>query len=144
MNSVEVKTLELKGPALDWAVGKALNWIEPLYGVGQISYIAEDNFLMMAQPDPDEPDEIILIQHFNHYTQWSPSRLWSQCGPLLEKHYIELSIGEEEYWACRTSTSKYDEGRVNYPGSTMLIAACRAIVGEAIGQTVSVPKELLA
>ena len=118
---VEVKTAELKGAALDWAVAKATpqkHW--PVIVAGKV----------MLDTDYD-------------HIPYSPSSDWAKCGPLLETQYIELSIGDEEYWARRASTSKYDDERVSYPGSSMLIAACRAIVGEKLGQTVSVPKELL-
>jgi hypothetical protein len=137
---VEVRVSDLSGPALDWAVGKALDWVEPIFGVGQISYIAEDNFLMMAEPDPDEPDEISLIQHFNHYTQWSPSRLWSQCGRIIENNAIGFVGEDADNWLAFASPCDVTHQGV---GGTHLIAACRLVVSAELGETVSVPKELL-
>ena len=75
--------------------------------------------------------------------EYQPSTDWSQGGVLLEKHYIEISIGDEDYWANRTCTSRYDDEPRRYPGGTMLIAACRAIVAAKLGDTVSVPRDLL-
>lgn len=135
---VEMKTAELKGVALDWAVAIVVK--------GKV-YDDSDDCLCppegAVQMNNDDSTLWLSSGGFHPENHWMPSADWAQCGPLLETQYIELSIGDEEYWACRTSTSKYDDERVSYAGSSMLIAACRAIVGEKIGQTVSVPKELL-
>ena len=137
MNFIEVKTADLVGAALDWSVGNAIGWIEPIFGIGQISYIQEDAFLMMAEPDPDEPEDVALGEHFNHYTQWSPSRLWSQGGPLRDKYQVEIL-------ECYTAVHAKLAGKTNSAGhgETALIAICRAIVASVLGDTVSVPKEL--
>ncbi|MBM1212937.1 phage protein NinX family protein, partial [Pseudomonas syringae] len=132
---VEVKTADLVGAALDWAVGKAIGWVEPIFGIGQISYIVEDNFLMMGKPDPDEPDDVTRVEHFNHYTQWAPSRSWSQGGPLIDKYVQQLcdAVPPECGWGDRApmhyANSDNADGYQRFAmGETKLIAACRAIV----------------
>jgi hypothetical protein len=117
---IEVKTAELEGAALDWAVAQ-VDCVKVEYrGFGRL--------------DP--------VNDWDAHS-YSPSTDWAQGGPLLEKHYIELSIGDEDYWANRTCTSRYDDDPRKYPGATMLIAACRAIVAAKLGDTVSVPAELV-
>jgi hypothetical protein len=142
---IEVKTADLAGHALDWAVGKSIAWIEPIFGIGQISYIAADNFLMMASPDPDEPDDVTLVEHFNHYSQWSPSRLWSQGGPLMDKYckgFGMLQDGTDTRW--RSFAFNPDSGMQRMlGGETILIAFCRALTALKLGETVRVPAELL-
>ena len=74
MNLVEVKTTELIGPALDWAVAKA-DGHEPIVtpfknSIGNALYLAE-----WAQREG---------------IRWQPSTDWSQGGPLIEKHGIEV------------------------------------------------------
>jgi hypothetical protein len=122
---VEMQTAKLNGFALDWATAYALNGTKAFFDAFGVKTLGRSI------------TEEVLAGRIK------PSQNWAQCGPLLEPNYIELSIGDEEYWARRTCTSKYDDERVSYAGSSMLIAACRAIVGEKLGQAVSVPKELL-
>lgn len=140
MNMIEVKTSELVGPVLDWAVAEAIGWKEPIFCVGRILYIEKDQYLMMEKPDPDEPDEVTDPFHFNHYEQWQPSRIWSQGGPLIEKFDIHLaapvrSIGHYKNWHAQTINTHQQHG-------SLLVAAMRAIVAEKLGDTVSIPAEL--
>lgn len=110
---IKMEVSELSGPALRYAVAIADGWDFS----SQLDRIAFSGFC----PDTD----------------------WSQGGPLLEKHYIELSIGDEGYWANRICTSRYGYDTRNYHGNTMLIAACRAIVATKLGDAVQVPAELV-
>lgn len=140
---IDVNVCDLKGAALDWAVAKAIKWIEPLFGIGAIRYIESDSYLMMEAPDPDEPEDITKPSHFNHYVQWSPSRIWSQGGLLIDKYRIDMSSppsdASQAGWDARV-----DDGRSGWMrGPTPLIAACRAIVAAKLGDTVQVPPELM-
>ena len=126
MKTVEVKTADLIGPALDWAVGELEGeWAEEPY------------HLRGSEP---------RIWCNNHSYGYSPSTDWEQGGPLLRTYQIEFSINEDTgevgasllYWRTygkshRTRWSK---------GDTHLIAACRAIVAAKLGDVVSVPAEL--
>lgn len=140
MNMIEVKTAELSGSALDWAVAKAIKWIEPLFGIGAIRYIEADSYLMMETPDPDEPEDITKPSHFNHYEQWSPSRIWSQGGPLIEKHMVGVDLDRQGLWVA--TPINWTAETVQY-ATTPLIAACRAIVADNLGDTVQVPADLM-
>lgn len=115
----EVKTAELTGAALDWAVAKAEN-----VGVALIG------------SHPHIVDEGRLIGGYR------PSTSWILGGPLIEKHRIQITpctVGwfAEVYGAGNQSPVEGD-------GETSLVAACRAIVAHFLGDTVSVPKELVS
>lgn len=56
--------------------------------------------------------------------EWAPSRFWSQGGPLIEQHKIDLNWGWEEM--CEWTASI--EPDINIQGSTVLEAAMRALV----------------
>lgn len=114
MQTKIVDISKLDGKALDWAVGKA----EGL-----------ENCINLTQGS----QTLILDAEI-----YAPSSNWAQCGPLLEKNCIELVIGEDDYIARRCMTNKY-EGTNSWFGHTMLVAACRAIVGEKFGYLVEVP-----
>lgn len=121
---IEVKAADLIGAALDWAVAKA-------DGVS-VSLLPKDN-----------PKEKWQVQRagYPHGPYW-PSQDWSQCGPLIEKHRLEL-IENEDGWAAVKGWI-YGEIYQMYPvGETHLIAACRAIVADKLGGTVQVPSELM-
>lgn len=117
---IEVKTAELIGPALDWAVAKA-------DGVS-IRLLSKDN-----------PQEKWQVQK-----QWRmdgpywPSQDWSQCGPLIAKHRVSIIYSDEVCNPCAWTDSTAD-----WHAETPIIAACRAIVAAKLGDTVQVPKELI-
>ncbi len=112
---VEVKTADLVGAALDWAVAKAE--ISP-----------------MEMPPKD--------MWSKYFAPCSPSADWKYGGPLIEKFAITLApySPNPKLWIAEPSPDL--EGSES--GATPLIAACRAIVASVLGETVSVPKELLS
>ncbi|NOQ80363.1 MAG: DUF2591 domain-containing protein [Gammaproteobacteria bacterium] len=56
--------------------------------------------------------------------EWAPSRFWSQGGPLIEQHKIDLNWGWEEMAEWTASI----EPNINIQGTTVLEAAMRALV----------------
>ena len=113
-----VKTSELTGAALDWAVAKV------------ISRAAEW----------DSSSGLLWFESSGHeWLVWSPSSDWEQGGPLLDKYNVWLSDDEGEAVAsCHPHVNEFIHG-----ASTRLIAACRAIVQSQLGNTVDVPEGLL-
>lgn len=135
MSMIEVKTAELIGPALDWAVAKAIGASRGKYefavgGAPWGSWIFPDG----------APFKAIC-------GKFSPSTDWSQGGPLFEKYGIGVAkffepidgpvmVGME--WAAI-----WIDDSVRMDGPTALVAACRVIVAAKLGDTVPVPAELL-
>ncbi|EGH43281.1 phage protein NinX family protein [Pseudomonas syringae] len=115
----EVKTADLLGAALDWAVAKAE--ISP-----------------MEMP----PKDRVWSKYCATY---SPSTDWSQGGPLIDSYHMDFCCEHPETIgsALCDENGMYIDGRMMF-GKTHLIAACRAIVASVLGETVSVPKELLS
>lgn len=129
---VEVKTQDLSGAALDWAVAKSIGAYRGEYVVCEggepwPAWIFPEWFPVKATTGA-----------------FSPSADWAQGGPLIEKYGVDLSAppcidtNREIGWQARP-----DDGKTYWhSGDTPLIAACRAIVASVHGDTVSVPKEL--
>lgn len=117
MEMIEIKTSELIGPALDWAVAKAEGLDCGLWKKGSA------------------PGYCVIIKS----TFFCPATKWSDCGPLFEKYMIGFVVYSDAYFAvvARNEMHGYENG------PTHLIAACRAIVAAKLGDTVSVPKELM-
>ena len=110
---MRIKTSELEGAALDWAVAMA---------------ICPESF------KTDQKDSNGL---YPWSTGWlrngSPSTDWSQGGPLIEWYYVDVESGP---WSAYY-------GRKTMHGDSPLIAVCRAIVAAKLGDEVDVPDELL-
>lgn len=129
---VEVKTSELTGGGLNWAVAKAEGY-EPMlfphsrneYGVvASLGSVEEGNF---------------TFKPCVYCTDWS------QGGPLIEKYHMNFCCEHPETIgaALCDENGMYIDDRMMF-GKTHLIAACRAIVASVLGDTASVPKELLS
>ncbi|EPK5820827.1 phage protein NinX family protein [Pseudomonas aeruginosa] len=128
--TVEVKTCDLEGQALDWAVGCIEDeQIERK----QIGWLLMN--LKVWIPLPDTP-------YFDIVTHWSPSTDWSQGGPLIEKYKLDIGAPMENIPGLWNANTEWGHP-MGTPGPTALIAACRAIVREWLGEIVSVPAELI-
>lgn len=133
MQMIEVKTSELVGAALDWAVAKA-------EGV-TVRVLSADN-----------PGELWQVQkQWRGVGPYWPSQDWSQAGLLIEKYNIQTSYNGNafpksptgKYWCAYVCKPHGPEERPSGGGHTPIIAACRAIVAAKLGDTVSVPAELV-
>jgi len=118
-----IKTSELEGAALDWAVANA---VKP----DSMARLTPRNYKWFCIDTAEE------------HKIWSPSTNWSQGGPLIESHDVSCSRvdkiitkgGNALYWmaSCPSGCKGL--------GPTPLIAACRAIVAAKLGEEVDVPE----
>lgn len=123
--AVKIKTAELTGAALDWAVAKC----EAGPDVG--------SFLDGVVPHPD-------------YNNFHPSTDWSRAGSIIEREGIELLCNVSSAEAGRFKEAHPDwfaclKTRKNqhWHGTTPLVAAMRAFVASHLGDEVEIPGELL-
>lgn len=116
-----MKTSELTGAALDWAVEKAngTHWVN-----GYFCYSVE------THPEFSYP-----------YTSKTRaySTDWNQAGPIIEREKISIdyNVGSFSYAfkrPCEISQRQY--------GPTPLIAAMRCYVASKLGDEVEIPEEL--
>ena len=114
-----MKTSELTGSGLDWAVA-----------------LIEKPGIVGVRPDGK-------LGAGGNLT-FSPSTDWSQGGPIIEREriatgfdgYDDIDIALPIWSAC-----KYVDGFESY-GPTPLIAAMRCYVASKLGDTINIPKEL--
>ena len=120
-----MKTSELTGKTLNWAVAKCEGIEDIIY-----NYSGDDS------------------------SKYFPSQDWSQGGPIIEKHITKLwqnlngtFCAQIKYRAPYYSpTYDADIGMaafINKHGQTPLIAAMRCYVASKLGDEVEIPKELL-
>lgn len=113
---IEVKTADLIGPALDWAVAKAIG-------------LEEETLDPLTWECTAYPSGC-----YNYSTDWS------QGGPLIDKYIGSLYRD----WTLSETPTAVVEGTAHVAaGSTYLLALCRAIVAAKLGNTVQVPAELV-
>ncbi|AOM39651.1 phage protein NinX family protein [Xenorhabdus hominickii] len=113
---MKIKTSELTGRALDYAVAMAQGW-EKMAGYNGYS----------------TPNGIVIAP------EYIPSWDWAQCGQLIEEYWIEFK------WVTDATIEAHSyllDGAVAY-GHSHLEAACRLVVLGKIGDEVEIPDELM-
>ncbi|AXQ48937.1 MULTISPECIES: DUF2591 domain-containing protein [Pseudomonas] len=126
---IEVKTADLAGEALGWAIGKA-----------------EGLDLQLAPPGYNGVPWRVFARYQGeaivHTKRFNPWEDWAVGGPLIEKRMVSLHCPQstDDVWAGWVIT---DKGEFCQAGDSALIAASRAIVAAKLGDTVQVPKELM-
>lgn len=123
---MKVKTTELIGPVLDWAVAMC----ERYDGLRNNPH-AFNQALIMNRAD----GQCVLFCELRFSSNWS----WG--GPIIERERIGVSPssrdGHRDEWAARIINQPF------YYGPTPLIAAMRSYVSSKLGEEVDVPEELL-
>ena len=108
-----MKTSELTGVALDWAVAKCL---------------------------PTPKDALGLLD-LDVYNGFNPSTNWAQAGPIIERERIQLRVDEQgSDFAVQWVRSIWCGPRIN--GPTPLVAAMRCFVASKLGDDIEIPEEL--
>ena len=121
---MKIKTSELTGATLDWAVAKA---DQPVYS---------DKALIRALTAGADGIG-------NEWKAFSPSTDWEQGGPIIEREQISVQhTGDAAKWRAQVwNDKKQDFWPVMY-GPTPLIAAMRCFVASKLGDEVEVPMGL--
>ena len=112
---MKIKTRELTGAALDWAVAmiESRDW-------------KEQGYL------EDFPYDL----SFDDGEVYSPSTDWAQGGPVIEREKIDVWVHAGKQW----SASK-DKARTEFRSETPLIAAMRCYVASKLGDEVEIPQK---
>ena len=112
-----MKTNELTGAALDWAVAKC-----------------EAERLTVPYGGKSFLDGVVVHPDYNKFY---PSRNWAQGGPIIEREEISIVRVSSALWDAHMSNVNFFES-----GATPLIAAMRCYVASKLGDEVDVPEEL--
>lgn len=121
---MKIKTSELIGAALDWAVGTAEGYDLSLYGV--------------------DPSIRARVPGQGVHAPWRPAYYWNQGGPIIEQERIHWGMTAVPHGAPPTTYLAYQYQRGVRPvkGPTPLIAAMRCYVASKLGDEVEIPEEL--
>ncbi|ELY2473161.1 DUF2591 family protein [Cronobacter sakazakii] len=143
----KVNAAQLTGPALDWAVAKALDYTIFMANHDSGPYGWPGNAHIGALTSLHTVivvgiTGLISIEGPEKVEIWQPTAKWDQCGPLLSRYGIELSreLVDDEKWTWYGSGELLDE---TYIATSPQEAICIATVVTELGETVEVPTELL-
>jgi hypothetical protein len=111
-----MKTSELIGPALDWAVAKCEG----------------DRRFLTTRKEFGQVKPVRVVPQY--------STDWSQGGPIIEREKLNVSMSLTAPWMAFI----YDEVEMIWlmDGETPLIAAMRCYVASKLGDDVDIPDEL--
>ena len=115
-----MKTNELVGAALDWAVAKCEGYFD----------------MDMASVRGGVVDVF-------YYDMYSPSTDWEQGGVIIENERISISP-RDGYWEALYHDNLFQEDGSDYfqMGTTPLVAAMRCYVASKLGDEVQLPEGL--
>jgi hypothetical protein len=113
-----MKTSELTGSALDWAVAKCEG----------------RDYFVFIHDVPHEPPLKATVCHY--------STDWSQGGPIIEREEIFLAKSILGGWTGSIYLKSKDANCILHAAPTPLVAAMRAFVASRLGDEVEVPGEL--
>jgi hypothetical protein len=135
---MKIKTQDLTGPALDWAVAKAS---------GRLGAWRRDESrpgTSILDIDFDEHGELceyVPGSRRDPYKPWRPSTDWSQGGPIIERERINLMFCAG-FWRATKDDRPTSGERAEEDGPTVLIAAMRCFVASKLGDEIEIPEEL--
>ena len=120
-----MKTSDLTGAALDWAVAKCEG-----AGAALVQTHSRGEVLLLS----DHTTDCDVGDHYQ------PSTDWAQGGPIIQREEIGVRrTHEDSGW---TASKHVAPATVFEEGSTPLIAAMRCFVASKLGDEVEIPKEL--
>lgn len=127
-----MKTADLIGPALDWAVAKCE---DAAIEIGKRGDVIFDTY-------QDDPPAGVNEYNDSRWQMYHPSSDWSQGGPIIEREKIVLNPQYPAWCSTIRHTAETNRVSLIYFGETPLIAAMRAYVASKLGDDVEIPEEL--
>jgi hypothetical protein len=116
-----MKTSELTGAALDWAVAKC-------------EKLDVDTDIVSGN---DEWGAFVDYSEEYCHVHYQPSEHWGWAGPIIERERISIdALYDEVGWVASM------EEFMGYQAETPLIAAMRCYVASQLGDEVEIPEEL--
>ena len=137
-----IKTSELIGTQLDWAVAKCEGEPTSISGIFQYGKLTGEHIILHRE----QSDCFGRLQY-------SPSTEWTQGGPIIERECIaterRLTTGTDGVlvnamgWraSCQFDIDAFSY-KISEAGASPLIAAMRAYIASKLGDEVDIPDEL--
>ena len=120
---MKMKTAELTGVALNWAVAMCEGW----------KYTT-------ARDNTGQYPWLIKVGRDINPKQYRPSSNWMQGGKIIEREGISILSTESGEWCATIGELYYEDDNPRSP--TPLIAAMRCYVASKMGDEVEIPEEV--
>ena len=120
---MKIKTSELTGAALDWAVAKCEGLAVFKSGAGPSAKM------------------VYIPKGKRNYYKYEPAVNWKQGGPIIERERIDV-ISDPNGTAGWLGRNYINQKIIAQYGATPLIAAMRCYVASKLGDEVEIPEEL--
>lgn len=128
-----MKTSELTGAALDWAVAQAEGF----------------DWYIEVKPTAYGPKPFVFEEHGEVSCKFQPATNWAQGGPIIEQNGITITAAWDTRYpfpggvnGCAWCASLSNCGQCLHYGPTPLIAAMRCYVASKLGDNIDIPEEL--
>lgn len=121
---MKIKTSELTGAALNWAVAMCEGWK-----------------WTTARDHTGNYPWLVKVGRDMNPKHYHPSTHWGIGGPIIERERLTVIYNEREEDAEGWRTIAYHTGDMEY-GPTPLVAAMRCYVASKLGDNVELPGEL--
>ena len=131
---MKIKTNELTGDALNWAVAMCLGWAWKADDKGKI---------ILARPYPQGLKAVVNATGMKTLAlkRFQATANWSIAGPIIEGECIEVSCIHTTGWTPNSWDARHPQ-RHYAKGPTPLVAAMRCYVASKFGDEIDVPKEI--
>ena len=132
-----MKTNELTGAALDWAVGVAegIQWESDDPEVGLYHRRSRNDRLVLGALDYDIMEDWGL-------TPYEPSTNWAQGGPIIEREGISVLYRVGVNMTASINEQYTQTIGHRHKGNIGLLVAMRCYVASKLGDDIDLPKEL--
>lgn len=132
---MKIKTQELQGNALDYAVALANGFLSPLF--------EGEDARAVLQTYAGET-KVVWNPKYYDAEVYSPSKKWFEAGYIIEDNKISIQFEEGICSAYFRDKLFCDDGSECWStGETALVAAMRCFVQSKLGSEVEIPNEIL-
>lgn len=145
---MKIKTSELTGPALDWAVAKAEGIADKPVKLGSGRSIARFVYVCRRE-ERCTLDKAEHIFDFSSGGYYAPAHSWAQGGPIIERERIQWEWIDDICQARTDDLRKWPDPLKPHlislfymSGPTPLIAAMRCYCSAKLGDEIDIPEEL--
>ena len=131
---MKIKTSELTGAALDWAVAKCEGHPKAIDSSGLDGPLVMCGFVQVHLYSERKGQE---------WVAYLPTSNWAQGGPIIEREEIDTYCHESPKSGCGWWVAEITGTQAKGKGSTPLIAAMRCLVCAKLGDEIDIPEELV-